>query len=75
MKYKEWLHDWLELYEKESVKPRTYKQYEDVINKRLIPALGDYEMEELTPIILQRYMLTFRRRGTQRRAKDSRPTR
>ena len=32
MKYKEWLHDWLELYEKESVKPRTYKQYEDVIN-------------------------------------------
>ena len=45
MKYKEWLHDWLELYEKESVKPRTYKQYEDVIEKRLIPALGDYEME------------------------------
>ena len=24
MKYKEWLNDWLELYEKESVKPRTY---------------------------------------------------
>ena len=44
MKYKEWLHDWLELYEKESVKPRTYKQYENVINKRLIPALGDYEI-------------------------------
>lgn len=52
MKYKEWLNDWLELYEKESVKPRTYKQYEDVINKRLIPALGDYEMEDLSPIIL-----------------------
>ena len=46
MKYKEWLHDWLELYEKESVKPRTYKQYEAVINKRLIPALGDYEILE-----------------------------
>ena len=26
MKYKEWLNDWLELYEKESVKPRTYSK-------------------------------------------------
>ena len=34
MKYKEWLNDWLELYEKESVKPRTNKQYEDVINTK-----------------------------------------
>ena len=34
MKYKEWLHDWLELYQKESVKPRTYKQYEDIISHR-----------------------------------------
>ena len=33
MKYKDWLHDWLELYEKESVKPRTYKQYKDIIGK------------------------------------------
>ena len=39
MKYKEWLVDWLELYEKPSVKPRTYKQYSDVIYKlRLLGA-------------------------------------
>ena len=63
MKYKEWLHDWLELYEKESVKPRTYKQYGDVINKRLIPALGDYEMEDLSPIILQRYIVDLSQKG------------
>ena len=63
MKYKEWLHDWLELYEKESVKPRTYKQYEDIINKRLIPALGDYEMEDLSPIILQRYIVDLSQKG------------
>ena len=63
MKYKEWLYNWLELYEKESVKPRTYKQYEDVINKRLIPALGDYEMEDLSPIILQRYIVDLSQKG------------
>ena len=73
MKYKEWLHDWLELYEKESVKPRTYKQYEDVINKRLIPALGDYEMEELTPIILQRYIVELSQKGNTKTGKGLAP--
>ena len=73
MKYKEWLHDWLELYEKESVKPRTYKQYEDVINKRLIPALGDYEMEDLTPIILQRYIVDLSRKGNTKTGKGLAP--
>ena len=73
MKYKEWLHDWLELYEKESVKPRTYKQYEDVINKRLIPALGDYEMEELTPIILQRYIVDLSQKGNTKTGKGLAP--
>ena len=38
MKYKEWLHDWLELYEKESVKPRTsygFVQTEHTPRKRM----------------------------------------
>ena len=73
MKYKEWLHDWLELYEKESVKPRTYKQYEDVINKRLIPALGDYEMEDLSPIILQRYIVELLQKGNTKTGKGLAP--
>ena len=73
MKYKEWLHDWLELYEKESVKPRTYKQYEDVINKRLIPALGDYEMEDLSAIILQRYIVELSQKGNTRTGKGLAP--
>ena len=73
MKYKEWLNDWLELYEKESVKPRTYKQYEDVINKRLIPALGDYEMEDLSPIILQRYIVDLSQKGNTKTGKGLAP--
>lgn len=66
MKYKDWLQEWLELYEKESVKARTYRQYEYVIHQRLIPALGDYEMEELTPIVLQRYIVELSRKGNTR---------
>lgn len=63
MKYKEWLYDWLELYEKESVKLRTYKQYEYIINKRIVPVLGDYEMEDITPIVLQRYIVALSQKG------------
>ena len=73
MKYKEWLHDWLELYEKETVKPRSYKQYEDIIYKRLIPALGDYEIEDLTPIILQRYIVGLSKKGNIKTGKGLAP--
>lgn len=50
MKYKEWLHDWLELYEKESVKPKTYKQYEDVINRRSVQTFSEYELYSIKDI-------------------------
>ena len=73
MKYKEWLNDWLELYEKETVKPRTYKQYEDVINKRLIPTFGEFEMEDLTPIKLQRYIVELSKVGNTKTGKGLAP--
>lgn len=73
MKYKEWLHNWLELYEKESVKQRTYKQYKDIIKNRLIPSLGEYEMEELTPIALQRYIVELSQKGNTKTGKGLAP--
>ncbi|MBO5968546.1 MAG: site-specific integrase [Clostridia bacterium] len=73
MKYKEWLLEWLELYEKESVKSRTYKQYEDIINRRLIPALGEYDMDELTPIVLQRYVVELSQNGNIKTGKGLAP--
>lgn len=73
MKYKEWLHDWLELYQKESVKPRTYKQYEDVISHRLIPSLGEYEMDDLTPIVLQRFIVELSQNGNTKSGKGLAP--
>lgn len=63
MKYKEWLTEWLELYEKNSIKERTYVQYSEIINKRLSPALGNYEMEDLDTRVLQRYIVELSRCG------------
>ena len=73
MKYKEWLPDWLELYQKESVKPRTYKQYEDIISHRLIPSLGEYEMDDLTPIVLQRFIVELSQNGNTKSGKGLAP--
>ena len=73
MKYKDWLKEWLELYEKPSVKPRTYAQYCDVIERRLIPALGDYDMDELETRVLQRYIVDLSQNGNTRTGKGLAP--
>ena len=69
MKYSEWLNEWLELYEKPTVKQRTYKQYSDVVNNRLIPALGDYDIGELDARVLQRYIVELSQQGNTRTGK------
>ena len=63
MLYKEWLSEWLENYVKTSVKERTYAKYADIVRIRLIPALGDYELDELTPLIVQRYIAELLHHG------------
>ena len=73
MKYKDWLREWLELYEKPSVKPRTYAQYCDVIERRLIPTLGDYDMDELETRVLQRYIVDLSQNGNTRTGKGLAP--
>lgn len=56
MKYKEWLKSWLEIYVLPYVKDRTLKQYNDIVFKRLIPELGEFEVEELNLPVLQKYI-------------------
>ena len=63
MLYKEWLSEWLENYAKTSVKERTYAKYSDIIRIRLISALGDYELNQLTPLIVQRYITELLHHG------------
>lgn len=63
MKYKNWLNVWYENYVEPSAKAKTKKQYQAIIQKRLAKVLGDYELECLTPIVLQRYVARLLKSG------------
>ncbi|MBQ3176361.1 MAG: hypothetical protein IJB52_00930 [Clostridia bacterium] len=54
MLYKDWLADWLTNYVKPSAKDKTCGRYSDIINHHLLPNLGEYELNDLTPIITQK---------------------
>lgn len=63
MKYKDWLFEWLNNTVRTTVKPRTYERYRSIITGHLVPELGDYELNTLTPLILQRFIYDLLRRG------------
>ncbi len=63
MKYKEWLYEWLECYIEPSSKQKTYIRYYDIVSQHLVKAFGDYEMSDLTPLLLQRYATELLQRG------------
>lgn len=60
MLYKEWLNEWLELYIKTSAKCRTYGKYRRQIEMYILPILGEYEINELTAIVLQKFSVTLK---------------
>lgn len=55
MRYREWLGEWLSVSVKPRVKKSTYLKYGFIVEKRISPALGAYELEELSPIVLQNF--------------------
>ncbi len=55
MKYQEWLSEWLAVCVKPTAKERTYEKYERICRKQL-SALGGYEVEQLTPSVLQKFV-------------------
>lgn len=63
MQYKEWLNEWLELYIKASAKDRTYRKYRQQSEKYLLPALGEYEVSQLTAVELQKFSMLLSERG------------
>ena len=65
MKYNEWLSEWLELYVK-PLKHRTYERYKDICNLHIINQLGDYELDKLTPMILQKHVNELKAHGNRR---------
>lgn len=56
MKYSEWLNIWLENYVKPSTKQKTYLRYKEIVQKQLGKRFDLYELNELTPILLQQFV-------------------
>ncbi len=57
MKYKEWLDEWLEYYVKPRAKYRTYTNYRHQIDKHISVKLGEFELEELSALELQMFVV------------------
>lgn len=53
MLYKEWLSEWLENYVQPSSKRRTYLRYKDIVEHHIVTQLGELELSEITPYLLQ----------------------
>ena len=56
MLYKEWLSNWLENYVQPSAKRRTYTRYKEIVEQHINPRLGELELSEITPYVLQCYV-------------------
>ena len=62
MKYKDWISDWLLLYVK-PLKKRTYERYKNICELHVIGGLGEFELDELTPLVLQRHVNEVKSNG------------
>ena len=69
MKYKDWIKEWLENYVKLTSKQRTYIRYSEIVYGHIIPHLGEYNIEEITPLKLQRYTRDLLQKGNKRTGK------
>lgn len=63
MKYKDWLNEWLKNYVKPSSKARTYERYSIIVEKHLKDGLGEYELDDLSAIGIQRYVTELLKNG------------
>ena len=73
MKYTEWFNIWLENYIKPSSKQRTYEQYYKIAKIHILPHLGSYELTELTPFVLQKFVTDLTVSGNKRTGKGLSP--
>ena len=63
MKYQEWLNNWLTNYIQPSSKLRTYTRYTEIVSQHIIPKLGAYELDEITPYVLQCFVTELLTKG------------
>ena len=73
MTYKNWLNEWLTHYIKPSSKQRTFEQYSKVAQIHILPYLGDIELTDLTPFVLQKFVTDLTTNGNKRTSKGLSP--
>ena len=56
MKNGMWLEIWLKNYVKPTAKRRTYERYYQVVKQHIINELGNAELDDITPLKLQRFI-------------------
>ena len=69
MLYKEWLSNWLENYVQPSVKQRTYTRYKEIVEQHINSQLGELDLSEITPYMLQCYIIELLKSGNLRTGK------
>lgn len=73
MLYKEWLSNWLENYVQPSAKQRTYTRYKEIVEQHIIMQLGELDLSEITPYVLQCYVTELLKSGNLRTGKGLSP--
>jgi integrase len=63
VKYKDWINEWLFDYVKPTTKERTYHKYLRQAQTYIIPHLGEYETDELSAQILQKFTVGLAGQG------------
>ncbi len=63
MKTSELLNGWLENYEKEHIKPRTYRRYRGLIDLHISPNIGETDTTELTRRQIQEFLSNKKKDG------------
>ena len=69
MKYIDWLHSWLEDYIRPSVKLRTYERYKHIVEQHIKEKIGEMELDDLSPLILQKFITGLLIDGNRRTGK------
>lgn len=69
MRYEEWLKIWIENYVKPSVKERTYLRYKQLIRSHIVVKIGNTEVNDLTPVVLQLFVTELLNSGNRKTGK------
>ena len=69
MKYIDWLIQWLENYIRPSVKMRTYERYKLIIEQHIKDKIGDLNLNDLSPLVLQSFITELLQSGNKKTGK------